>query len=175
MTVANFLGFAGVDETILGVGLDGFEEPEPGGFSFVGAHDEGFGLERFDVSGRCASVESGDGGHGVEVEPVDEHAEGTEDVLIVGVEEVIGPVEVCFEGALSASSASAGEELEAVVESGEKLVGVHDGYAGGGEFDGEGHAVESGADGADGRGVRVGEYEFGVDGGGAVDEETYGG
>ncbi len=91
-------------------------------------------------------------------------------MLVVG-EEVVGPVEVCFEGALAAAFAYAGQQLESVVESGEEFVGVPYGDAGGGEFDGEGHAVESGTDATDGRGVGLGEGELRV-GGGSVDEEA---
>ncbi len=40
VSVASFFGFTGVDGSVFGVGLDGFEEPAACGFAFVGAHDE---------------------------------------------------------------------------------------------------------------------------------------
>ena len=122
-----------------------------------------------------SSIECRDGGDGVQIEPVDEHAQSPENALFVGVEEVVGPVERGFKCALAAAASSTGKELEAIVKTGEEFNGAHDGDAGGGELDGEGHAIKPAADRTDGRGVVVGECELGVHGGGPVDKEAYSG
>lgn len=79
-----------------------------------------------------------------------------------------------FEGALATAATSTGEQMEPVVEPGEQLVGTHHGDAGGGELDGEGDAVEAGAELGDGGAVGRGEREVRAGSAGAVEEELDG-
>ncbi len=68
-------GFAGADQSVFGVCLDGFEEPEPRRPTLVRPHNKRLRLERFDVDSRRASVECRDRSDGVEIEPVNEHTQ----------------------------------------------------------------------------------------------------
>src|SRR5690606_39676276 len=80
------------------------------------------------------------------------------------------------EGALPrrGGAVAPGEEGEAVVEARGEVVEGHGPQACGGEFDGEGQAVERGADPGDRVGVRGGEREGGVGLAGPFGEEPDG-
>lgn len=161
-------GLGGALDRVL---VDGLQEPVAhltalGG----GGDDEGLvdqGAER--VGGA-----RGEGLRGGEVPAAGEDRDLPEQGALVGVEEVPGPVDDRAEGLLAGQdrAGAGGEETEAVVETVGDLARGEQPEAGGGQFDGEGQAVEAAADLVDGRAAVPGEVDVGAYGAGALGEEA---
>ena len=177
VTLAERLGLAGSVEPALGVLADALEQVVAGGG--VGALSDG-DHRLVDEGGEqvehveFVEVVAGAAAFGsFEWEVVGEHAEASEEGAFGGVEEVVAPLDGAEQRLLSRGrgAVGTGEQLEALAESSDDLVGRHRPEAGGGELDGERDPVEVATDRHHVTDVVDGQLEGVVGEPGAVDEE----
>ena len=140
MVIADVVGFASNNQTILCVRLDRLQQSEPGYTTTISPDHQRFRQQRFDTCRRLTGREGGYRSNGGEVEPVDEHTEATQGCLLAVVEQVVAPVDRRLEGplTLALTPPSTRQQLKTIIEPGEELGRRHHRYPDGGELDRQG-------------------------------------
>ncbi|MCO4696435.1 hypothetical protein LRR80_02493 [Streptomyces sp. RO-S4] len=150
---ADGLGLGGRVELFGAVLADGFQSVVAGAGGCGGGGEEAL----LGQAGEC--VGDGGGGEGGEVGDVggcfggeggDEDGDAAQEGAVLRFEEVVAPVEYGAHRTVAVVGAgAAGEDAQLVGKAGGEAVEAEGGPAGGGEFDGEGHATEALAEGGD--------------------------
>lgn len=180
VAIAGPVGLPGFDQLVAGVLAEGLEER----VADLGAVDDVDERLVDELSEQIDDVDAGDGGlrvwvaahraDGREGAWPGEDGETREQGLLGRRQERVAPVDERAQGLLTwqGRAAAAGEQAKTIVEARAHLGDAERTHPRRGELEGQGHAVETGADLADGERVVAREHEGRIGGAHAIDEQS---